>query len=235
MSTYKGPTSDHKRTLSRAEKNARKVARADRRHEKAERASRAREIPEGYQMVRVRVSGSLERANRLRYGQKRWWIIDVDADNPDSETGKGLFVDVEAVTGRKAWLWQSLDVTIPMRPGAHYIIGSGATVRVSVEITSETTEITIDAEQERAHLRETETSEPGSDADLQPSEPSEQPSDPIADAWLPLLTALGGNATALLGILQHAHMHGCHPYQSAAELHGIVILPPSAPSEPVPF
>lgn len=218
--------------LSKAEKLARKLARQDRRAEKAERARRATEIPEGYRLVKVNVGASLERANRLRYGQKRWWILDVDADNPDSETGKGRFVDVEAITGRKAWLWHALTVEIPMRIGAVYCIGSGATVRVSVEITRDTTEITIDPEAERAKVRETEPSEPGSDPDLQPSEP--QPSDPIADAWLPLLSALQGNATALLGILQHAHVNGCHPYASAAALHGIVIVPP-APTEPAPF
>lgn len=232
MSSYAGPKSDHKRTLSRAEKNARKVARDDRRAEKAARAAAAREIPDGYRLVKVNIGASLERANRLRFGQKRWWILDVDADNADSETGKGRFVDVEAITGRKAWLWQSLTVEIPMRVGAVYCIGSGATVRVSVEITPDTTEITIDPEAERAKVRETEASEPGSDPDLQPSEP--QPSDPIADAWLPLLSALQGNATSLLGILQHAYVNGCHPYASAAELHGIVILPP-APTEPAPF
>ena len=224
MSTYNGPKSDHKRTLSRAEKNARKVARATRKAEKAERAARAAEVPDGYQLVRVRVSPSMEVKARLRHGQKRWWLRDVDA---------GTFVDIEP-TGAPAWFWEPLDVTIALKPGVFYQLGSGVTCRVDFDVETDTTEVTIDSEAQRAKRRAALLPEPGTDAELQPSEPSAQPSDPIADAWLPLLTALGGNATALLGILQHAHMHGCHPYQSAAELHGIVILP-SAPSEPVPF
>jgi hypothetical protein len=134
---------------------------------KAEREMRARRaVPEGAIEVKLELLPSAERTNRLSWGQKRWWCLDVETPNPDSPSGKGVFVDIEAFAGRKLFLWQPHEVKVPLIPGREYVLGSGANTRIRFFVDLDTEVVRFDPQAERFVVQADPTRpmrEPGED------------------------------------------------------------------------